>query len=95
MNYKIFLNQNLKMNFLFFVGLSNRIHLKYDDLLNKINSILLDENNDIKNIFSLNDYDNLLNYLEENFIKYLCLDLLDILIKMLDILFIIYIICFL
>ena len=32
-------------------------------------SILLDENNDIKNIFALNDFDNLLNYLEENFIR--------------------------
>ena len=66
---KEFPKSKLKKEFLFYVSLSDRIYLKYNDLINKIISILLDTNNNIKNIFLLNDFDNFLDYLEENFIK--------------------------
>ena len=58
----------LKKEFLFYSCLSLRLKLNYGNLLNKIKAILLDNNsngNDIQDIFLLEDFDNLLNYLDD------------------------------
>lgn len=59
----------LKKEFLLFACLSQRSVLKYSDLFNKIDYILLKKKEDIKNIFLLDDFANFLIYLDEIFTK--------------------------
>lgn len=59
----------LRKDFLLFACLSKKIKSKFGELYSQINSILLNKNEDIKNIFLLNDFDILLNYLDEIFIN--------------------------
>lgn len=53
----------LKKQFLLFSCLSQKINSKYEKLITKINSILIEKNENVKNIFKLNDMDKLLEYL--------------------------------
>ena len=57
----------LKKQFLLFSCLSQKIYSKYEDLIPKMTSILLDKNENVKNIFKLNDIDKLLEYLNQMF----------------------------
>ena len=58
----------LKKEFLFYSCIALRLKLNYGNLLNKIKTILLDDNNngnDIQDIFLLDDLDNLMHYLND------------------------------
>ena len=57
----------LKKQFLLFSCLSQKMNSKYEDLIPKMTSILLDKKENIKNIFKLNDIDKLLEYLNVMF----------------------------
>ena len=57
----------LKKQFLLFSCLSQKMNSKYEELIPKMTSILLDKNENIKNIFKLNDIDKLLEYVNAMF----------------------------
>lgn len=57
----------LRKEFLLYACLSRKIKSKYEELLTNINSIMLNKNEEITKIFSLNDFDKLLKYLDELF----------------------------
>ena len=57
----------LKKQFLLLSCLSQKVISKYEDLIPKMTSILLDKSENVKNIFKLNDIDKLLEYLNVMF----------------------------
>ena len=57
----------LKKQFLLLSCLSQKMISKYEDLIPKMTSILLDKNDNVKNIFKLNGFDKLLEYLNVMF----------------------------
>ena len=59
----------LKKQFLLLSCLSQKVISKYEDLIPKMTSILLDKKENVKNIFKLNDIDKLLEYLNVMFIN--------------------------